>query len=198
MEGFATVRLSTPDHLPVSLPTMKKLPVLLGASLGLALFFTGCESDGIAARTQEKSAVYATLKPWQKKNIDGGVIALTFTPDMVYMAIGNPTSKAPIDGGGEIWTYKNYYPSVGATQAQRTFNTDRGLGDSNFHNGIQSESNGAGGRQTVGSSRGGAGPSISTTGGPQGGSMEPPDLQSFTLWVTFVDGKVSKLKLDPN
>jgi len=45
----------------------------------------------------------------------------------------------------------------------------------------------------------GTGPqSIATTGGPQGGSMELADLPSYTLWVTFQDGKVVKLKLDPN
>jgi hypothetical protein len=27
--------------------------------------------------------------------------------------------------------------------------------------------------------------------------MEPADLQSFTLWVTFQDGHVAKMKLDP-
>lgn len=176
---------------------MKKSLALLGGALGLALLVTGCESTGSSARIQEKSAVYATLKPWQKKNIDGGVVAMSFTPDMVYMAIGNPSTKQP-SGEDEVWIYKNYYPSTGAVAAKQTLNTDRGLGDSNFKNGIQSESNGSGGRQRVGSGKGGVGQSASTTGGPQGGSMEPADLASYTLYVTFTNGAVSHLKLDEN
>src|ERR1019366_1300535 len=83
------------------LPTpMKKLPVVLGVALGFALLVTGCETDALSARIQEKSAVYATLKPWQKKYVDTGVVAMGFTPDMVYMAIGNPT-KTEIVGAPE-------------------------------------------------------------------------------------------------
>ena len=83
----------------------KSLP-LLGVALGLALIITGCESDNMSARIKEKSAVYATLKPWQKKNIDKGVIAMGFSPDMVYMAIGNPDTKTPA-GQAQFWTYKH-------------------------------------------------------------------------------------------
>ncbi|MEO6876662.1 MAG: hypothetical protein ABI222_17760 [Opitutaceae bacterium] len=177
---------------------MKKSPLLLGAALGLALLVTGCETNGTSSRIQEKSAVYATLKPWQKKNIDAGVVAMTFTPDMVYMAIGNPSSKTVKTDGSELWTYKNYYPTEGASRAKQTLTTDIGLSDSNSANGIQTESNGAGGRQTMGSGKGGVTQSASTTGGPQGGSMEPPDLQSYTLYVTMTNGAVSHLKLDAN
>ena len=173
---------------------MKKSLALLGAALGLALLVTGCETDGISARTKEKSEVYATLKPWQKKNIDAGIIAVGFTPDMVYMAIGNPTVKAPVEGG-EMWTFKNYYPSMPVAQAQHALNTNHGLVDSNFRNGVQTDI-GGNSMSRPGSQR--VGPSISSTGGPQGGSMEPPDLQSFTLWVTFQSGKVAAMKLDPN
>ena len=87
---------------------MKKPLILASAASLLALFVTGCESDGgIAARTQEKSAVYAILKPWEKNYIAKGTISQGFTPDMVYMAMGNP-SKTEIttlpDGAGEVWT----------------------------------------------------------------------------------------------
>jgi hypothetical protein len=74
---------------------MKKLAVILGVALGFALLVTGCKTDGLSARIQEKSAVYGTLKPWQKKYVDTGVVAMGFTPDMVYMAIGNPTKTEP-------------------------------------------------------------------------------------------------------
>jgi hypothetical protein len=50
----------------------------------------------------------------------------------------------------------------------------------------------------AGSGQGGTGGSISATGGPQGGSMEPADLQSYTFILTLTNGVVTKMKLDPN
>jgi hypothetical protein len=167
---------------------MKTSHCLVGAALGLTLLLTGCESDG-SARIQEKSAVYASLKPWQKKYIDTGVIAKGFTPDMVYMAIGNPSEKKPADGG-ELWTFKNYYPSVAADQNKRALNTETAM-DHSLSGGMQMQN----GSPTF-SSR--TGQSISNTGGPQGGSLEPADLQSYTLWVTFQNGVVTKMKLEMN
>ena len=175
---------------------MKLTLPLLGAALGLALLVTGCETDGSSSRIQEKSAVYATLKPWQKKNIDAGIVAMTFTPDMVYMAIGNPSTKEPT-ADGELWTYKNYYPTTGANNVRYSLSSERQMGSTGV-GGTLMESNGKGGQRPAGSSQGGAGQSASTTGGPQGGSMEPADLPSYTLYVTFKNGAVSKLKLDPN
>jgi hypothetical protein len=177
---------------------MKKLPVVLGVALGFALLVTGCETDALSARIQEKSAVYATLKPWQKKYVDTGVVAMGFTPDMVYMAIGNPT-KTEIVGAPEnkteTWTYKNYYPTMAASNVKYTLNADSGLGHSNISpGGTLMLGNGSGGMVRASSGQG----SISATGGPQGGSMEPADLQSYTFVVTLTNGVVTKMKLDPN
>jgi len=171
---------------------MKKTLPLLGVALGFALRITGCESDSSSARIQEKSAVYATLKPWQKKNIDKGVVALGFTPDMVYMAIGNPSTKTPI-GAGEMWIYKNYYPSAAAEQVRVTFNTE-----SHYANSSNLAPGMPGSNAPSGSRAGKSTPSNSQTSGPQGGSIEPADLVSYTLWLTFENGVVSKMKLDQN
>jgi hypothetical protein len=176
---------------------MKTSLPLLGAALGLALLITGCETDNSAARIQEKSAVYATLKPWQKKYIDTGVVAVNFTPDMVYMAVGNPSTKQPT-GDGEVWIYKNYYPTIAATKVKYKLSAENQLGAGRIIGGVLMESNGTGGSRVAGSAQGGAGQSISTTGGPQGGSMEPADLQAYTLTITFANGTVSKMALDPN
>ncbi len=181
-------------RLHSTFPTMKKSLPLLIASLVCALFVTGCETDGLSARKQEKSAVYATLKPWEKSYIDKGVIALGFTPDMVYMAVGNASKVEPVvnaDGTkAEMWTFKNYYPSVEANALKYNYNTE------SHYQPSATQSNGAGGQQPLGTSRNG-GPSIGTTGGPQG-TMDLAELPSYTLWVTFRDGKVVKMKLDPN
>ena len=171
---------------------MKKCLPLLGAALGFALLITGCESDNSSSRIQEKSAVYATLKPWQKKNIDKGIVAMGFSPDMVYMAVGNPTTKTP-DVTTEVWTYKTYYPSVGADQVKYTLNTDQSSAYSgNLNRGMP------GSNAKTGPNAGKGNTSISQTGGMQGGSMEPADMVSYTLWVTFENGVVTKLKLEPN
>ena len=179
---------------------MKKLPVILGVTLGFALLVTGCETDN--SRIQEKSAAYATLKPWQKKYVDTGVVAMGFTPDMVYMAIGNPTKKEPVgapEDNTEVWTYKNYYPTTGASNVKYTLNSESSLGHSNIGaGGALMQSNGAGGMSHAGSAQGGASQSAATTGGPQGGSMEPADLQSYTFTLTLTNGVVTKMKLDPN
>lgn len=170
---------------------MKKSLPLLGAALVLALLVTGCETTGSSARIQEKSAVYATLKPWQKNYVDKGIIAMNFTPDMVYMSIGNPSTKQTTDDG-ELWTYKNYYPTVEADKVKRTYSTDSSFQPTRL------QPDAATGRpQPVGMGQGGSGPSIGTTGGPQG-SMELGDLQSYTLYVNFKDGVVNKMKLNPN
>ena len=86
---------------------------------------TGCETDGgIAARTREKSAAYATLKISEKRFIDKGIIAIGFTPDMVYMAMGRPSkveSKAYPEGDRELWTYSRYYPNYEAGQGFKSY-----------------------------------------------------------------------------
>ncbi len=169
---------------------MKKIPLLLGAALGIAVFLSGCETDGgVSARAQEKSAVYGSLKPWQKKYVDKGVVAKDFTPDMVYIAIGKPTTvenKETEAGAVEVWTYKNYYPTTDAA----TMRYGSVSGESHY----QRQATGA--PTAVSASR--TPQSISTTGGPQGGTMEPADLQSYTFTVTFKDGKVSDMKLEPH
>lgn len=171
---------------------MKKRHSLLGVALGTALLITGCESDDLAARIQEKSAVYATLKPWQKRQIDQGIIATGFTPNMVYMAIGNPSMKQPLTNDGELWTYRNYYPSVAANRVRYRMTTEAPYAYSgNLRPGMPG-SNAPAGR------RAGQLISIAQTGGPQGGSMEPAEMTSYTLWLMFEKGEVTKMKLAQN
>ncbi len=177
---------------------MKNYLIPAGAALLLALLVTGCETDGgMSARAQEKSATYATLKPWQKKYIDKGVISQGFTPDMVYIAMGKPDkveAKDLSEGHVEMWTYTRFYPSVDAVHGfhHADFTTDsayqpqRALTETNN-----------GGTKPAGMSREG-GASAGATGGPQGGNMEPADLTSYTVKVLFADGKVAKMGADMN
>lgn len=168
---------------------MKRNLLVAVAALALVVVLTGCESDNASSRIQEKSAVYATLEPWQKRKIDKGIVAVGLTPDMVYMAIGNPSSREPV-GTGELWIYKRYYPSPSAEKVLRTLNTEPnpstptagGLGSSVRNANATGDRNGGNLAQS----------------GMQGGSMEPADVSSYTLRVTFEGGVVKHLKLEPN
>jgi hypothetical protein len=172
---------------------MKTHLIPAGLAIALALLVTGCETDGIASRTQEKAAVYATLKPWEKKYIDKGVVAVGFTPDMVYMAVGRPSevkAQPDSDGKAELWTYRHFYPTTDASHLTYALS-----GESHYQQ-KTTQLSPTGADMPVGAAQGGVTPSISTTGGPQGGSMDIADLPFYTLYVLFQDGKVAKIGMD--
>ena len=190
---------------------MKKSLVPLGAAL-LVLAVTGCETDNaISARIQEKSAAYANLSLREKTFIARGAVSTGFTPDMVYMAVGSPSKVAPVrfpEGGqGEIWTYQNFYPAFdGGNMRYTSPTTESVYQPAQFVNnpytsqadydGEEYSISGGPTRTPLGMSR--TPGSIAATGGPQGGSMEPADLQAYTLQVFIADGKVSAISLQPN
>ena len=175
---------------------MKKLMYLLGAALALASLATESYASA-SSRKKEKADVYASLKPWQKRYVDNGIPSVGFTPDMLYIAIGNPSEKKTVTDG-EVWIYKNYYPSTGAEKVKYSLTTERSM-DHNVIGGMLMESTGgiAGGQRPAGSTQGGTTGSISQTGGPQGGSMEPADLTSYTLYVACQKGVITQMRLDP-
>lgn len=193
---------------------MKKRVIPLAAAALAAVFFAGCETDGgIEARTREKSAVYATLKLSEKRFIGKGIIAIGFTPDMVYMAMGHPSkveSKEYPEGRRELWTYNHYYPNYDAGQgfAVAPYNTEmhyqRDITVASGSGGYYDDHPGATGvstpRMPIGfdPSNRGTGPSIDKGSPPQGGSMEPANLQSYTFLVLFKEGKVARLGVEPN
>jgi len=176
-----------------------KTRLLFAAALALASFLSGCESDNLSARIQEKSATYATLQTWQKKHIEKGDVALTFTPDMVYMAVGTPSDKQTV-GKSEVWIYRNYYPWPDANNVKYALSAEKNYGNQELVGGTQMIGvNGKlGSLATMRPFDPKNPPSISTTGGPQGGSMEPVDLPSYVLYVIFERGVVTKLRLVPN
>jgi hypothetical protein len=195
---------------------MKSHLLSSGAALVLALFVSGCETDGgISARAKEKPEVYATLRPWQKTLIDSGVISNEFTPDMVYIAMGKPDKVETKDfpeGRAELWTYTHYFPNVDAIhgfrradfstesayQPQRAL-TQTGLDTdpNSFNPGAKSYPLGMAPSSDSGNSPGSA-QSLDKTGGPQGGSMEPADLRSYTIKVLFASGKVVRFGANEN
>ena len=187
---------------------MKNNLIPAGAALLFALFVTGCETDGgVSARAQEKSASYAALLPWQKKLIDKGTITQSFTPDMVYMAMGKADqveTKVLPEGTAELWTYTHYYPNVDAIHGFRhanfttesAYQPERALLQTDVSKGGYANDP-ASAQVPMGMDRGG-GESAAKTGGPQGGSMEPADLRSYTIKVLFASGKVVRIGADMN
>jgi hypothetical protein len=154
----------------------------LSAIATIAVLVTGCETVGTRGRIQEKSAVFSTLTEAQKKSIEAGAIEVGYTPDMVYMALGKPSSRetrnAP-QGPVEMWTYRNYYPATAATQLT--------LNNPNQRPQTSQASSSA--------PRDGASLGSTATSGPQT-SLGIADLAADKLYVFFSDSKVSEIKLE--
>ena len=167
----------------------------------LGLLMAGCGTTGVSARIQEKSAVYASLKTWEKRCVDHGVIALGFSPDMVYLAIGHPSRVDPGElssaGPGELWVYRNYFPTPDAVSAHYSAFTSEAAFQPATHSGT--EGLGVNGAPAISKSAAMAGGrAITDMRAPQGGSLEPSDLQAFTLLVLFHDGRVTRIGIKPN
>ena len=186
---------------------MNKYFIPIGAVVLLALLVTGCETDdgGITARTQEKTASYAPLKFWEKNFIAKGVIAESFTPDMVYMAMGHPNkieTKTFPQGPIEMWPYSRYHPNVDAVHG---FQFAEFSAESVYQPQMAAMQSAPGSyandpfgpKIPMGMSQGG-GESIAKTGGPQGGSMEPGALRSYTVIVLYENGKVARIGASQN
>ncbi len=160
------------------------------------MLLAGCEfDDGIARRERERPAAYAALHVWQKRFIEQGVVAKGFTPDMVYMAMGNPKIVKK-DGNSELWTYTYYYPPGDLSHVRYHYYAEQGLQDRSIVGGTRMAGGGGGPLGTphiYGSAPGGAEAAAFRPGPPQGGSMEPADLQSYTIQVLFVGGKVTDI-----
>ncbi len=163
--------------------------VIIGTALLAAMALAGCDAtSGTAARIQEKSAVFATLTPEQKKNIEEGAIEYGYTADMVYMALGKPSKvreKAAPEGTVLMWTYNNYYPTVAVVEL--AYNAP---GRKYRAPAINANTPDTG--SPVKS------PSISSTKptGPEPGVDSLGEIPSETLHVLFLDGKVFQIKLE--
>ena len=87
---------------------MKHLVLLLLATAGLAL--CGCSS--VKSRIDERPGVFASLDPATQAKIRKGEVDLGYTPDMVYLALGEPSSRHQdlTPGGVKMtWVYHQYY-----------------------------------------------------------------------------------------
>ena len=186
---------------------MKLSHSLLAAATLLVVLLTGCEFDnGISVRAKEKPEVYASLHVWQKRFIEKGVIAQGFTSDMVYIAMGNPSKVEKREfpqGGLEVWTYSRYYPNITGAHGS-TFDAAGWNSDSAFQGQFKATQDAPGldphsnQNPQVPVGMAGGPPSLFKAGPPQGGTMEPADIRSYTFIILFKDGKVTKFGTYPN
>lgn len=78
-------------------------------------FLAGCASP--ETRIGQNTELFDRLSPEQQQLIREGRVALGFTPEMVYLAVGEPDRKwtrTDADGRSQVWTYTTYESSSGA------------------------------------------------------------------------------------
>jgi hypothetical protein len=85
------------------------------AVLALVVWLAGCASPD--SRIRANAAIFDGLPPHQQQLIREGRVAIGFTPEMVYLAVGEPDrrwARTDADGRSEVWTYTTYESESGA------------------------------------------------------------------------------------
>jgi hypothetical protein len=76
----------------------------------VALVLSGCST--VQSRIEEKSAVFNALPAETQSRIQQGLVDVGYTPDMVYIAMGNADKvieRSTTDGNETVWIYNSYY-----------------------------------------------------------------------------------------
>lgn len=85
-------------------------PLLLLVLSGWLALLAGCESpsspNAIMDRVDARRDIYETWPIDIKDAVLSGRVLRGMTPDMVYVARGNPTEKLDRGNGDEIWVYR--------------------------------------------------------------------------------------------
>lgn len=71
----------------------------------------GCGSFGVAARINERPAVFSALNATEQAMIREGEIDVGFTTDMVYLALGKPSTIQTLESANgplTLWVYQRY------------------------------------------------------------------------------------------
>lgn len=80
------------------------------AGVAMALGFTACNT--FESRARERSATFEALDPQTQDRLARGKIDIGDTPDMVYIALGQPDQRRTVttaDGQHETWIYRTYW-----------------------------------------------------------------------------------------
>lgn len=87
---------------------MKTVP-LVAIMLVLAVSFCGCTTPD--ARIRRSPEIYARLTPGQQALVQQGKVAVGFSEDAVYLAVGQPDRKwmrTDAAGTREVWSYTTW------------------------------------------------------------------------------------------
>lgn len=89
---------------------MRLLPLSL--ALATLMLFTACSSTP-EQRIMKSSSLFDTYPPQVRQKIRAGEVELGFTPDMVRLALGEPSrvfSRQTETGVAELWVYHDRGP----------------------------------------------------------------------------------------
>lgn len=95
--------------------SLRSLFALVAATAGL-LFLAGCNT--FHSRARQMSAVYDQLPTSEQQRLQRGSINVGDTPEMVYIALGNPDERRDVlnaDGTQNTWIYKSYWQQYEGT-----------------------------------------------------------------------------------
>ncbi len=135
-----------------------------------------------------------------------GIVSLYpgFTPDMTYMAVGEPDSKETKqtkDGKAvEFWTYKKFYPSghleavlTDYSRARnpnllRSLDIETGDAHTSVHAPVKGYDPSTPNPETTHGSGTGTAGSM--------GSLSLPDVPVYNLYIIFLEGKIVDLRME--
>ncbi len=87
------------------------------AAVAVALgFFAGCNT--FHSRARQMSAVYDQLPASEQQRLQRGQISIGDSPEMVYIALGNPDERrdtTTADGTHTTWVYRTYWQQYEGT-----------------------------------------------------------------------------------
>lgn len=95
---------------------MKTRFFLVAAAVGGLVFTAGCNT--FDSRARQMSGVYDSLPASEQQRLERGSINVGDTPEMVYIALGNPDEKRDVtnaDGTQSVWVYKSYWQQYEGT-----------------------------------------------------------------------------------
>jgi hypothetical protein len=88
----------------------------LGVAAAAISLFAGCNTFN--SRARQMSGVYDSLPASEQQRLQKGAINVGDTPEMVYIALGNPDERRELltaDGAQNTWVYKSYWQQYEGT-----------------------------------------------------------------------------------
>lgn len=90
--------------------------LFLAAAIALGVGLTACNT--FQSRARERSATFEALDPATQERLQRGKIDIGDTPDMVYIALGQPDQRRTVttaDGQQDTWIYRTYWQEYEGT-----------------------------------------------------------------------------------